>query len=247
MDYIIADERVIPAGEEAGFSERVLRLPFSCQPNSARPVVDPPPSRTSLGLPESGIVFCCFNNLCKITPDVFAVWMRLLAEVPDSVLWLRGGNATAHGNLARAAERQGVAGNRILFAPRVDRRAYFSRMMAADIFVDTFHYNAHTTASDALWAGLPVVTRAGRTFAGRVAASLLHAVGLPELVTNSSEDYENLILQLAREPDLLAHLRHKLATNRTTSPLFDVARFTRDLEAAFLDIIPPERRRCLPD
>jgi predicted O-linked N-acetylglucosamine transferase (SPINDLY family) len=246
IDYIIADETLVPKGTEAGFSERVLRLPFSYQPNSERPIVDPPVSRASVGLPENGMVFCCFNNPCKITPDVFAVWMRLLTAVPGSVLWLLGASATAQRNLVWTAGQHGVAGTRIIFAPRVDRRTYLSRMMAADLFLDTFHYNAHTTASDALWVGLPLVTKAGQTFASRVAASLLHAVGLAELITNSSQDYERLIIKLAREPEMLAGLRRRLMENGPASPLFDIAQFTRDLETALMGTISPERRRFLP-
>ena len=246
IDYIVADAKVVPHAAEADFSERILRLPFSYQPNSKRPVVNSASSRTEMGLPDKGFVFCCFNNPHKITPDVFGVWMRLLAEVPDSVLWLLGDNPTAQQNLARTAERHGIARERVIFSPRADQPTYLSRLMAADLFLDTFYYNAHTTASDALWAGLPVVTKAGQTFASRVAASLLHAVGLPELVTNTSAEYERLILKLAREPDLLAALRRRLAEGRATAPLFDVVQFTRDLEDAFMSIIPPERRQFLP-
>jgi protein O-GlcNAc transferase len=237
IDYLIADEQVVPRGAEAGYSERIVRLPFSFQPNSARPAVDTPATRADVGLPAEGFVFCCFNNLCKITPDVFAVWMRLLAAVPGSVLWLRGDNGTAQDNILRHAERHGIAGSRILFARHADERTYYARMAAADLFLDTFHYGAHTTASDALWAGLPVVTRAGQTFAGRVGTSLLPAVGLPELVTQSATDYERRILELVCAPDELAQLRRRLAQSRTASPLFDTARFTRDLEVVIMDMV----------
>jgi protein O-GlcNAc transferase len=237
IDYLIADEQVVPQGAETGYSERIARLPSSFQPNSARPAVDAPAKRADVGLPADGFVFCCFNNLCKITPDVFAVWMRLLAATPRSVLWLRGDNGTAQDNILRHAERHGIAGSRILFAPHVDERIYYARMAAADLFLDTFHYGAHTTASDALWAGLPVVTKAGQTFAGRVGVSLLHAMALPELVTQRAADYERRILELVRAPDELAQLRRRLAQSRTASPLFDIARFTRDLETAILDMV----------
>jgi protein O-GlcNAc transferase len=245
MDYIIADAKVVPPGAEAGFGECILRLPFSYQPNSRRPVAGAASLRTEIGLPEGGFVFCCFNNPYKITPDVFAVWMHLLTAVPDSVLWLLGDNMTAQQNLARAAEQYGVARGRVIFTPRADQPAYLAHLMAADLFLDTFHYNAHTTASDALWAGLPLVTKAGQTFASRVAASLLHSVGLPELVTNSVEEYERLILKLVRERDVLAAMRRKLVESRSTAPLFDIAQFTRDLENAFMSIVPPERRQFL--
>lgn len=239
LDTIIADNCVVPPGAEAGYSERIVRLPHAFQPNSERPAIAQPLSRADAGLPDTGFVFCCFNNLCKITPDVFTIWMRSLAAVEGSVLWLRGDNATAQANLRGTAERHGISGQRLIFAPRVAEELHYARMTAADLFIDTLPYNAHTTASDALWAGLPVVTRIGETFASRVAASLLQAVGLPELVTDSSQAYEALILKLARDPDSLAALRRKLADNRSTAPLFDIARFTRDLEQAYEAITPP--------
>jgi predicted O-linked N-acetylglucosamine transferase (SPINDLY family) len=238
LDTIIADSCVIPPGAEGGYSERVARLAHAFQPNSERPMALPM-SRAAAGLPDTGFVFCCFNNLCKITPDVFAIWMRLLAQVDGSVLWLRGDNDTAQANLRLAAGRHGISGERLIFAPRVAEDLHYARMMAADLFIDTFTYNAHTTASDALWAGLPLVTRIGETFASRVAASLLHAVGLPEMVTDSSQAYEALILKLARDADALGALRRRLVENRSTAPLFDIARFTRDLEQAYEALIPP--------
>ncbi|HEU0095947.1 MAG TPA: hypothetical protein VFQ52_05800, partial [Rhizomicrobium sp.] len=242
LDYIIADNCVVPPGAELGYSERIVRLPHTFQPNSERPDIDQPLSRADAGLPDTGFIFCCFNNLCKITPDAFAIWMRLLAKVDGSVLWLRGDNDTAQANLRRAAERHGIPGERLIFAPRVAEELHYARMMAADLFIDTFSYNAHTTASDALWAGLPLVTRIGETFASRVAASLLQTVGLPELVTDSNEAYEALILDLVRDRDTLAALRRRLVKTRSSTPLFDIARFTRDLEQAFeaMAPIPPQ-------
>jgi len=192
------------------------------------------PSRAEAGLPDSGLVFCCFNNSFKITPDVFDVWMRLLKEIAGSVLWLSAANDGAVERLRREAQQRGVAADRLVFAPRLPRNEdHLARARLADIFLDTLYYNAHTTASDALWAGVPVLTCPGSTFAGRVAGSLLHAVGLPELVTRSLEHYEALALKLARDPALLASLRQKLAHNRERYPLFDTDRFTRHIEAAY--------------
>ncbi len=178
-------------------------------------------------------MFCCFNNSYKITPDLFAIWMRLLHTVEGSVLWLLEGNATAARNLRLEAGKRGIAPERLVFAPRMALADHLARQRQADLFLDTFYYNAHTTASDALWAGLPVLTCLGDTFAGRVAASLLTAVGLPELITHSHAEYESLALALATRPEQLAALRQKLAVNRTTQPLFDTARFTRHIEAAY--------------
>jgi predicted O-linked N-acetylglucosamine transferase (SPINDLY family) len=178
-------------------------------------------------------VFCSFNNTFKINPPVFDIWMRLLRQVEGSVLWLLEGNATAPDNLRMEAEKRGVAADRLIFAPRMQPEDHLARHRLADLFLDTSPYNAHTTASDALAAGLPVVTCLGSTFAGRVAASLLSAIGLPELITSSLGEYETLALKLAREPDLLAGIKSKLDRNRQTFPLFDTARFARHLEAAY--------------
>jgi protein O-GlcNAc transferase len=238
MDYIIADQTIIPEDHFQFYSEKVVWLPDTFQPNAYQANEHTRsgrlPTRTECKLPENGVVFCCFNNTYKITPMVFELWMRLLKAVPDSVLWLTHANPTAAGNLRKEAELRGVARERIIFAPRVDTISeHLARQHQADLFLDTLPYNAHKTASDALWAGLPVLTCAGETFAGRVAASLLKAIGLPELITASLEDYEVLALKLAREPSLLASIKAKLARNRDTFPLFDTARFTRHIEAAY--------------
>jgi predicted O-linked N-acetylglucosamine transferase (SPINDLY family) len=192
------------------------------------------PSRADAGLPETGFVFCCFNNSYKFTPEMFDIWMRLLKTVDGSVLWLSEPNAAANSNLKREAEARGVPSDRLIFAPflpTVDE--HLARLRLADLFLDTLPYNAHTTASDALKTGVPVLTTPGATFAGRVAASLLHAVGLPELIAPSLDEYEALALKLARDPEALALLRAKLEKNRETSSLFDTVRYTRHLEAAF--------------
>jgi predicted O-linked N-acetylglucosamine transferase (SPINDLY family) len=198
------------------------------------PAEPKPSARRAAGLPGHGFVFCCFNGSRKMMQPVFEVWMRLLGKVPGSVLWLLGGNAAAERNLGREAQERGVDPARLVFAPRAGLEAHLARHRLADLFLDTLPYNAHTTASDALWMGLPLVTLMGRSFAGRVAASLLNAIGLPELVTHSLEDYEALALRLAGDPVLLAAVRAKLTKNRNTCALFDTGRFCRHIEAVYL-------------
>jgi protein O-GlcNAc transferase len=234
IDYLIADAQVIPPDEDEHYVECIVRLPDSYQANdSTRSIAASTPTRARVGLPETGFVFCCFNNNYKITPEVFDVWMRLLRHVGDAVLWLFEDNADAARNLRREAERRGVASERIVFAPRLPPDQHLARHRLADLFVDTLPYNAHTTASDALWAGLPLVTVRGTTFAGRVAGSLLHAVGLPELVTASLDDYEALAHDLATNRARLAEFRDRLVAKRDRCTLFDAERFRRHIEAAY--------------
>ncbi len=234
MDYIFADKTVIPPGQERFYSEKLVYLPDSYQANdSRRRVAERTPSRAEAGLPDAGFVFACFNNSYKITPPVFDVWMRLLRAIDGSVLWLLQDNDAATANLKREAEGRGVEAQRLVFAPRLNVEAHLARQRLADLFLDTLPCTAHTTASDALWVGLPVLTVLGTTFAGRVAASLLNAVGLPEMVTSSLAAYEALALSHARDASALARVRAKLEENRNTHALFDTARFTRNLEAAF--------------
>lgn len=234
IDVILADAVTIPPGEEGCYSEAVVRLPHCYQPNDRhRAIAERTPSRAGCGLPEDGFVFCCFNSPYKLTPALFDVWARLLRAVPGSVLWLYAGNPLVAGNLRGEAAARGVAPERLVFAPPRPLAEHLARHRLADLFLDTLPYNAHTTASDALWTGLPVVTCRGPTFAGRVAASLLETVGLPELVTESLEVYEALALDLARDPERLAGLRARLAAARTASPLFDGDRFARGLESAY--------------
>jgi predicted O-linked N-acetylglucosamine transferase (SPINDLY family) len=239
IDYAIVDRHVARPEEQAFFRERLVHLPDSYQPNDRqRRIAETAPpqaetGREEAGLPDRGIVFCCFNNSYKITAEIFSIWMRLLAAVPGSVLWLLEANPAVRDNLAREAVLRGVLPDRLVWAPRLPPARHLARHRLADLFLDTRPYNAHTTASDALWAGLPVLTCPGATFAGRVAASLLHAAGLPELVAPSLADYEALALRLASDPASLAALKAKLAANRLTTPLFDSARFTRHLEAAY--------------
>ena len=247
IDYLIADAHVIPPGEEAFYAERVVRLPDCYQANDRRrPIAEVTPTRAEAGLPETGFVFCCFNNNYKIVPAVFALWMRLLARVEGSVLWLFEDNPAAARNLRREAARHGIAPERLVFAPRLPPDAHLARHRLADLFVDTLPYNAHTTASDALWAGLPVLTCMGTAFPGRVAGSLLRAAGLPELVTVSLAEYEALALRLATTPSLLADYRARLAAQRASCPLFDTDRFRRHIEAAYVEMVARQRRGEAP-
>jgi predicted O-linked N-acetylglucosamine transferase (SPINDLY family) len=234
LDYIVGDAVVLPFNEQDFYSEKIVHLPHCYQANDARrAIAESAPSRAEAGLPERSFVFCCFNAAWKITPRVFDVWMRLLKAVPGSVLWLLEDNLSMPAHLRAEASARGVDAARLVFAPRGEPAAHLARHRLADLFLDTLPYGAHTTASDALWAGLAVLTCLGRQFDGRVAASLLETIGMPELVTASLDDYEALALALARDPERLAGLRARLAANRLSSPLYDVARFTRSLEAAY--------------
>jgi predicted O-linked N-acetylglucosamine transferase (SPINDLY family) len=235
IDYLIADGVVIPPGAEGGYSESVVRLPHCYLPNDDRRAIGAVPTREAAGLPAEGIVLCAFTNAYKINPPVFAVWMRLLRESAGSVLWLRGMGEVARENLLREAESCGVERSRLVFAPHVAGMAeHLGRQSLADLYLDTQPYNAHSSACDALWAGVPVLTCMGRSFASRVAGSALTAVGLPELITQTLEEYEGKALELLREPRELLGLRKKLRRQRLGSALFDTARFTRDLESAYL-------------
>jgi len=243
VDYIVADPTVIPEEHLRFYSEQVVWLPDTYQANDRkRQISERKPLLRECGLPQDAFVFCCFNSTYKITPELFDIWIRLLAAVPTSVLWLIETNATAETNLRAEAVRRGIAAERLIFAPKMPLPDHLARGRCADLFLDTLPYNAHTTASDALWAGLPVLTCLGETFAGRVAASLLKAIGLPELITTSLEDYEVLALKLACEPSLLKSIKAKLARNRDTHPLFDTTRFTRHIEAAYTTMWERQQR-----
>jgi protein O-GlcNAc transferase len=247
IDYLLADRFVIPEAERSWYSEAIAYLPDSYQVNDAgRAISVVREDRGALGLPSDGFVFCCFNSSYKITPEVFAVWMRLLAAAPGSVLWLLADNEVAARNLRAAADQAGVDPRRLVFAPRAPHSEHLARHRAADLFLDTLPCNAHTTASDALWAGLPVLTAAGSTFAGRVAGSLLRAAGLSELITANLDDYEWLALKLAREPALLSQHKTKLAENRFTHPLFDSDRSTRCIESAYRAMWHRQERGLAP-
>ena len=232
-DYIFTDRFSLPERLAPFYSEAPLYMPHMAFPSdTTRRPAGPPPSRTACGLPESGFVFCCFNNAYKILPNVFAIWMRLLKAVPGSVLWLLETSPEAKANLRREARSAGIDPQRLLFAPRVSIGEHVARNALADLFVDTYPYGAHTTANDALLAGLPLVTCAGDTLVSRIAGSQLNAIDLPELITTSLADYEALALKLATDAALLKGYRDRLATNRSTAPLFDMTAYARDFEAA---------------
>lgn len=248
IDYIVADRVLIPQESRRYYAEKIVYLPHSFQPNDRkRAISERAFTRGELGLPPTGVVFCAFHNSYKIMPGMFGRWMRILKKVAGSVLWLREDTGEVVANLRREAERSGVYGQRLIFAPRVDFRDHLARHRQADLFLDAFPFNAHTSASDALWSGLPVLTCTGQAYISRVAASLLDAVGLPELVTRSPDEYEALALELAGAPEKLARIRRKLSENRAASPLFDTPRYARHLEAAFAQMherylagLPPE-------
>ena len=234
IDYLIADPTVIPESAQRYYSEKIVYLPDSYQPNdSRRSISSKKVARTEEGLPEDRFVYCCFNGAYKISPAVFDVWMRILRRVEGSVLWLLEDNLQARDNLRKEAQRRGIAAERLIFARWTPLAEHLARHPLADLVLDTFPYNAHTTASDALWAGLPVLTRMGETFASRVGASLLKAVNLPELITATEAEYEELAVDLARDGERLQALRRKLEQNRLTAPLFDTVAYARHLESAY--------------
>ncbi|OGA21843.1 MAG: hypothetical protein A3I02_13020 [Betaproteobacteria bacterium RIFCSPLOWO2_02_FULL_67_26] len=234
VDYILADPFIIPEGAERHYSETVARLPDCYQVNDRkREVSGETPSREECGLPAAGVVFCCFNQTTKILPELFGSWMRILQAVPDSVLWLLESNRWAAANLRRAAANHGIAPDRLVFAPHKPLREHLARYRLADLSIDTFPYTSHTTASDAVWGGCPLVTRVGETFASRVAGSILRSAGIPELVTDSLDRYERLAIELATTPERLQAIRRKVQQNRDSCPLFDTPRFVRNLEGAY--------------
>jgi predicted O-linked N-acetylglucosamine transferase (SPINDLY family) len=236
MDYIVVDHFIAPPELAQHYGETIVRLPGSYQVNDRQRTIAPTPSREQLRLPEGAFVFCSFNQAYKITPAVFAIWMRLLEAVPGSVLWQLETSPVAMQNLRREMAKRGIAPERLVSAPRIALDLHLGRLRAADLALDTLPCNAHTTTSDALWAGVPLLTCSGSTFAARVAGSLLSAAGLPELITYSLEEYEARALHLLRNPADLAGIRAKLARNRETMALFDTPAFARTLEAAYLQM-----------
>ncbi|HAW21627.1 MAG TPA: hypothetical protein DCX14_15700 [Flavobacteriales bacterium] len=235
IDYLIADSVVIASDQRNAYSEHIMYLPHTYQPNdNTRPIAQPNMSRQEMGLPEDGFVFCSFNANYKITPVEFDIWMRLLIKIPGSVLWLIKSSTQAENNLRKEAVLRGVNNTRIIFAEKMPNDEHLARHKLADLFIDTFNYNAHTTASDALWAGLPVVTKLGAGFPARVASSLLAALELTELITETENDYETLIFELATHPEKLEAVRTKLANNRVSKPLFNSQLFTQHLESGYL-------------
>jgi predicted O-linked N-acetylglucosamine transferase (SPINDLY family) len=247
-DYLIADDRVIPPGMERHYAEKVVRMPdsFQCNDDQRRAAAQVP-SRVEAGLPQEGIVYCCFNNSAKFSPAVFDLWMQVLREVPRSLLWLFAAHPVLQANLRREAQARGIDAQRLVFAPRVEYAQHLARQSLADVFLDTLPFNAGTTASDALWAGVPVVTRPGEAFAARMGASLLHALGMPELITQTPEEYVALAVRLGQDPQFLAETKAKLAANRATQPLFDTARFRRHIEAAYVAMWERVQRGEPPD
>ena len=237
VDWLIADPVIVPPEHRQFYSEKLALLPHCYQPNDGQRPIAEPPSRTECGLPEDAFVFCCFNSSYKITADYFEIWLRLLGGVPGSVLWLFASNPWAEFNLRNRAVAAGIGADRLVFAHDLPLARHLARYRLADLFLDTLPYTGHTTVSDALWTGLPAITCAGTTFAGLVAASLLTAVGLPELIAPDAAGYEAMAERLARDPGELARLRATLAANRATAPLFDSARYTRDLETLYLRMV----------
>ena len=236
IDYLIADKTIIPQEFKNFYSEEIIYMPHSYQPNDdSRLISKKEITRLEMGLPEDSFVFCCFNNSYKITKVEFDIWMRILQKVQGSVLWLLKTNKWAEFNLKKEAENRGVNSERIIFANKLSQSDHLARQKLADLFIDTFNVNAHTTASDALWGGLPVVTKLGKSFSARVAGSLLKSIGLSELITNNKEDYERLILELALDRDKLSKIKDKLVMNRLLEPLFDSEKYTRYLENGFLE------------
>jgi len=249
LDYLIADRVVVPDEQRRFYAEQLVYLPDAFLPRDTATKPSPTPvSRHDEGLPERGFVFACFNNAYKLNPVMFDIWMRLLRDVEGSVLWLSDANRAAKQNLLREADARGISHERLVFAPfRPSPEEHLARLKLADLFLDTLPYNAHTTASDALWAGLPVLTCLGNTFAGRVAASLLNAIGLPEMITTTLDDYTSLALKLARDPGALTAIARKLSDRRDTHPLFDTERFTRHLEGAYAQMWERAQRGMSPD
>jgi predicted O-linked N-acetylglucosamine transferase (SPINDLY family) len=246
-DYLLADKTIIPDELQKFYVEKIAYLP-SYQVNDRKRIISEKQfTREELGLPEKGFVFCCFNNNFKILPAIFDSWMRILNAVEGSVLFLYAENEWVKANLIAEASLRGVDSARLIFRGRIPTEEYLARYRVCDLFLDTFPYNAGTTASDALWTELPVLTLMGQSFASRVAASLLNAIGLPELITNTQEEYEALAIELALNPKKLAQIKLKLANNRLTTPLFDTPLFTKNIEAAYIKMYERYQAGLEPD
>jgi predicted O-linked N-acetylglucosamine transferase (SPINDLY family) len=237
IDYIVADPYIIPQNHESAYTEKVLRLPHCYQPNDNRRCVsNKPQSRIEHDLPENAMVLCSFNNNYKITPVVFDIWMRILKKFPNAVLWLLKDNPSSEKNLRIEAAAKGVSPERLIFAKRVSPEDHLARHACADLFLDTYPCNAHTTASDALWSGLPIVTCSGNSFASRVAGSLLNTLNLPDLITKNLSEYEIKIVELINRPSLIAEVKERLKSNKQISPLFDTMRYTKDWEDLIVQV-----------
>jgi protein O-GlcNAc transferase len=236
-DYIVADETLIPEDQKSNYSENIIYLPNCYMPQDrTRQISDKSITRQEYNLPEDSFVFCCFNNSFKITPKEFDIWMRLLSKIDGSVLWLLKANKSSEVNLKTEAKKRGIEPNRLIFADKMPVEEHLARQKLADLFLDTFNFNAHTTASDALWVGLPVLTKIGKGFAARVASSLLTSLEVPELITTSEKEYEALALSLAMNPEKLSLIKKKLADKRTSAPLFDTETYTKNLEKAYTQV-----------
>ena len=234
MDYIIADNNLIPETSQDFYSEKPIYLPNTYMPtDNTRQISNKAITRREMLLPEDSFVFCCFNNNYKITSEEFDIWMRLLAKVKGSVLWLRKSNEWSEVNFRLEAKKRNICSSKIIFAERVPIEEHLARYKLADLFVDTFNFNAHTTACEALWAGLPVVTKIGNGFAARVAGSLLYAIDCSELITKTKEEYEALILELATNSEKLFKIKEKVLSNRMSKPLFNTELYTENLENGY--------------
>ena len=243
IDYIVADKTLIPKKYQKYYSEKIIYLPDTYQVRDSKQKISTKIiKKENFNLPKNNFIFCCFNQNYKITPSIFNIWMRLLKKINKSVLWLLEDNPTASINLKKEAENKGINSERIIFAKRIPQSEHLARHKIADLFIDTFPYNAHTTCSDALWSGLPVITLAGESFASRVGASILKAIDLKELITTSEKDYENLILKLATNQKMLKKIKNKLNKNRKTKPLFNTKFYTKKIETAYTSI---HKRNCL--
>jgi predicted O-linked N-acetylglucosamine transferase (SPINDLY family) len=246
-DYLIADKTIIPVKNQDYYAEKIVYLPSYQVNDSKRLISDKVFKKIELNLPVNGFVFCCFNNSYKIVPSTFEGWMKILNAVPDSILFLYASNKRAEVNLKIEAEKRGVSQNRIIFCNWIERSEYLARFKVADLFLDTLPYNAGTTASDALWAGLPVLTCMGESFASRVAASLLNAIELPELITTTQAEYEAKAIELGNNPAKLKAIKDKLERNRLTTALFDTPRFTKHIEAAYIKMYERYQADLPPD
>jgi predicted O-linked N-acetylglucosamine transferase (SPINDLY family) len=236
-DYLLADRVVIPDDQELFYTEKIAYLPNCYQVNDRkREISDKVFNRKGEGLPENAFVFCCFNNTYKILPEIFSVWIQLLKELPDTVLWLLEKNEAAKENILLEARKLGVSSNRIIFAKKTKKEEHLARQRLADLFLDTFPYGAHTTASDALWVGLPLITMIGKSFQSRVAASLLHSVGHPELVAADLAGYKALIVELVKNPAQLQAIRSHLESQKLNLPLFDTPSFVKSIESAYIQM-----------
>jgi predicted O-linked N-acetylglucosamine transferase (SPINDLY family) len=247
MDYLVADDTLIPPEDRQHYSEKIVYLPTFQANDSKRRIADRVFTRDELHLPRTGFVFCCFNTNYKVMPDTFDSWMRILARVPGSVLFMDAKVEATAVNLRRHAQAKGIDPARLVFGTPLSLPDWLARHRVADLFLDTLPYNAGTTASDALWAGLPVLTCIGSTFTGRMAASLLKSIGLPELIASTFAQYEDLAVDLAQSPQRLANIKKKLAHNRLTMPLFDQKRFTKNLETAYASIYERYQADLPPD